>query len=312
MSSVRFDGSRSPGARILMALAASVAALSGALAGATAVRAATEIGPTLCLTSPGSICPAAAPSIVSSDGTTEGVDGAGRVFYSNGTRAIGVTNVKLAAPIVGIRGYWLVGSDGGVFTVPAPSGTTVPPQPDSFYGSMGGHVLDAPIVAMAPTADMGGYWLAGADGGVFSFGDARFRGSLAGTRLAAPIVDIESSGSGYLLVGADGGVFSFGGAPFFGSLAGRPLAAPIVGLSMTPTGTAFRGAPVGPGYWLIGKDGGLFAFGQAPFLGSFAGTDKGATVGFEPSTNVGIAGPVLTGCSEVMSTGQVYSAVQLM
>jgi len=30
---------------------------------------------------------------------------------------------------------------------------------------------------MASTPDGGGYWLVGADGGVFAFGDARFDGS---------------------------------------------------------------------------------------------------------------------------------------
>jgi hypothetical protein len=44
------------------------------------------------------------------------------------------------------------------------------------------------VVAMAATADGGGYWLVGADGGVFAFGDARFHGSLAGTRLSGPVV----------------------------------------------------------------------------------------------------------------------------
>ena len=39
----------------------------------------------------------------------------------------------------------------------------------------------APIVGMTPTADGQGYWLVGADGGVFAFGDAPFFGSRAAT-----------------------------------------------------------------------------------------------------------------------------------
>jgi hypothetical protein len=35
---------------------------------------------------------------------------------------------------------------------------------------------------------------------------------------------------GYWLVGADGGVYAFGRAAFQGSMAGRPLAAPVVAL----------------------------------------------------------------------------------
>jgi hypothetical protein len=73
---------------------------------------------------------------------------------------------------------------------------------------------------------------------------------------------------GYYLVAADGGVFNFGAAKFLGStysygitgLSGsHPLNAPIVGIVPTPSGN---------GYWLVAKDGGIFDFGAAPFLGS--------------------------------------------
>jgi hypothetical protein len=35
--------------------------------------------------------------------------------------------------------------------------------------------------------DGGGYWLVGGDGGVFSFGDARFFGSMGAIKLNGPI-----------------------------------------------------------------------------------------------------------------------------
>jgi hypothetical protein len=53
-------------------------------------------------------------------------------------------------------------------------------------------VLQAPIVGMAPTRDGQGYWLAGADAGVFTFGDATFSGSVAGVPLNAPVVGIAA------------------------------------------------------------------------------------------------------------------------
>ena len=65
--------------------------------------------------------------------------------------------------------------------------------------------------------------MVGADGGVFSCGDAPFHGSLGALHLVAPVVgmDVPAARSGYAMVGADGGVFVFGALPFAGSLAGR-------------------------------------------------------------------------------------------
>jgi hypothetical protein len=68
------------------------------------------------------------------------------------------------------HGYWVCGSDGGVFTY----------GDARFHGSLGGVDLDAPITAMAATPDGGGYWLLGADGGVFTFGNAEFHGAPLG------------------------------------------------------------------------------------------------------------------------------------
>jgi hypothetical protein len=46
---------------------------------------------------------------------------------------------------------------------------------------------------MAATRDAGGYWLQGSDGGIFSFGDAQYYGSMGGTHLNAPMVGIASA-----------------------------------------------------------------------------------------------------------------------
>ena len=56
---------------------------------------------------------------------------------------------------------------------------------------MGGAPLNDPVVGIAATADGGGYYLVAADGGVFTFGDARkLAGSLGGVHLNEPIVGI--------------------------------------------------------------------------------------------------------------------------
>lgn len=79
-------------------------------------------------------------------------------------------------------------------------------------------------------AGPGGYWLAGADGGVFSFGVA-FYGSAVGAG-ASPVVGITSStsGAGYLLSNASGAVFALGDATFHGLLSGE-RSAPVVGVA---------------------------------------------------------------------------------
>ena len=106
-----------------------------------------------------------------------------------------------------------------------------------------------------------GYWTVASDGGVFSFGDAGFYGSMGGTPLNAPIVGMSSTpdGLGYWLVASDGGIFVYGDADFYGSRGGQPLNKPIVGMASTPDGL---------GYWLVASDGGIFAYGDANFYGS--------------------------------------------
>ena len=63
-----------------------------------------------------------------------------------------------------------------------------------------------------------------ADGGVFSFGDAKFYGSTGGIRLNSPVLGLcpTPTGKGYWLYARDGGIFSFGDAAFFGSTGGHP------------------------------------------------------------------------------------------
>ena len=57
------------------------------------------------------------------------------------------------------------------------------------------------------------------DGGIFSFGDARFYGSTGAIALNKPVVGMSSTrGHGYWFVAADGGMFSFGDAQFYGSM----------------------------------------------------------------------------------------------
>jgi hypothetical protein len=152
------------------------------------------------------------------------------------------------------------------------------------------------FVGIANAADGDGYWLAQTGGGVFSYGGARFYGSLPGqgTVPSAQIVGIAATPDqkGYWLVGADGGVFSFGDARFFGSMGSQPLNQPIVGMAATPDGK---------GYWEVASDGGIFAFGSAGFYGSM-----GNRVLNEPVAAVGVD-PITGGYWEVATDGGVFA-----
>lgn len=150
-------------------------------------------------------------------------------------------------------------------------------------------------VAIVANPTGNGYWVASADGEVFSFGDAVYHGCAGDIKLNAPIVGLAArpQGDGYWLVSADGGVFAFGKARFHGGMGGRPLNGPIVGMASNSEGN---------GYWLAGSDGGVFAF-DAPFHGSLGGQNHSNVVGI-------VATPKNVGADHyrlIARTGMVFS-----
>jgi N-acetylmuramoyl-L-alanine amidase len=162
----------------------------------------------------------------------------------------------------------IAGTAGGLAGTRVASAAADSPLPDSVvpFGatSVGANAISkpaAPIVGMASTPSGGGYWMVGSDGGVFSYGDAKFYGSEGGVHLNKPVVGMAATpdGGGYWLVAADGGVFSFGNARFWGSTGHMVLNKPVVGMAATQDGG---------GYWLVAADGGIFSFGDARFWGS--------------------------------------------
>ena len=171
----------------------------------------------------------------------------------------------LNSPIVGMAatpkgaGYVLLGRDGGIFSF----------GDAHFYGSTGGWKLNAPVLDMTMTASGHGYWFVAADGGVFSFGDARFHGSTGGMRLSKPVKSMTAAanGSGYWMVADDGGIFAFD-VPFQGSL---PRVRDLYGYPYVPS-VRMRSLPTNDGYYLLGLDGTVYAFGNARFFGSLSGS----------------------------------------
>jgi hypothetical protein len=158
---------------------------------------------------------------------------------------------------------------------PAPSGTQTPIS----------------IPATTPQ----GYWMAAADGGVFSFG-VPFFGSQSGQSGLQPIVGMAAvpGGGSYNLAETTGGVF--GDGPRSGDctgVSGVTLNKPVVGIAP---------APGGNGCWLAASDGGVFAFGSnAPFLGS-----AGALPLVKPVVGIAVT-PNNNGYDLVASDGGVFT-----
>ena len=188
---------------------------------------------------------------------------------------------------------WTAGTDGGVFTLRG-----------GFFGSLGSKPLNAPVISMAGTPTGRGYWLAALDGGVFTFGDAVFHGSMGGKHLNAPVVGMAATPTGKGLLArrdrrrrlhlrrrallrehgrqaaqpagrrdharrrraratgssrATAACSRSATRASPASLAGKHLNAPMSTIAATPSGK---------GYWLLGRDGGVFTFGDAVFHGA--------------------------------------------
>ncbi len=214
--------------------------------------------------------PAAGYYVFGQAGEITGFGNDNYLSYLNGAQYY-----NLNAPIVGMAptfdgaGYWMVGSDGGVFA----SGDA------GFYGSTGNLRLNKPVVGMAATPDGKGYWFVASDGGIFAYGDAGFYGSRGGQPLNKPIVGMAATpdGKGYWLVASDGGIFAYGDAGFHGSRGGQPLNKPVVGMAPTPSGN---------GYWFVASDGGIFSYGDAGFYGSTGSIHLNEPiVGMQPTTS---------------------------
>ncbi|NNN12667.1 MAG: hypothetical protein HKL81_02815, partial [Acidimicrobiaceae bacterium] len=69
----------------------------------------------------------------------------------------------LNKPIVGMastpdgKGYWLVASDGGIFSF----------GDATFYGSEGSAPLNSPVIGILSPKSGGGYWMYSGEGDVF-------------------------------------------------------------------------------------------------------------------------------------------------
>lgn len=223
-------------------------------------------------------------------------------FFGDG---LGLIN----APISGIAaspsayGYALVAEDGGVFCY----GET------QFRGSLPGLGLTppSPVVGIALTASGNGYWLVDQGGQIYAFGDAVYYGNapLVSGDVAVGIARAPA-GNGYYVLCSNGNLYALPeSTPYHGN-GSSSFVAPYTGIATSPgvdgyvfvnsLGQAYAfgavlfegdvGEPINEptnsialvgnsGYWMSAGDGGVFAFGSVPFLGSVPGggtTDAGS------------------------------------
>ena len=163
-------------------------------------------------------------------------------------------NLALNKPIVGMAatpdggGYWLVASDGGIFTF----------GDATFFGSTGNLVLNKPIVGMASTPDGRGYWLVASDGGIFTL---RRRHVLRQHRATSCSTSRSSAWCRRTTAAATGwwpptaASSPSATPPSTARSAASPPSSPVVGVAP---------AAGGAGYWMLEANGTVQAFGERP------------------------------------------------
>ena len=221
--------------------------------------------------------PASSPSKTVVPATTPGAPTAVTVTGGNALASVGFTPpVSTAAqPITSytVKATDLTNPANGGETITGSSGPMVVTgltDGDSYTftvtatNAVGMGLTSSPSSAVVPGAT--GYWLVAKDGGIFAYGDAgflrlpRWDFALTCPSWAWPPPPMgRATGWWPATVGSSPTGTPASTAPMGGS----PLNQPIVGMAPTPDGQ---------GYWLVARDGGIFAYGNARFYGSHGGS----------------------------------------
>lgn len=142
---------------------------------------------------------------------------------------------------------------------------------------------------IADATDNDGYWLIGDDGGVFTYGNTDFYGSLAGDISHGIIGGARSfTNKGYWLAAFDGTVFAFGDAIWHGGYA------PATGQTMV----AIESIKTSSGYYLCDTAGDVYTLGDVDYHGGGPGTTPIAAMAVMPDGS---------GYWLMDDTGHVYS-----
>ncbi|MCU1429068.1 MAG: fibronectin type protein [Actinomycetia bacterium] len=165
--------------------------------------------------------------------------------------------LAVSVPTPARPGYWMLSRAGNVYAFGSAP----------YLGSSGSPGAQA--TQIVPAGTHGYYVLTGSQIQAFGSAPPLHNSSLrlfAGERVTSMSL-FSGSGSGYWLFTSRGRVFpvpstNASSAPFFGDLSRVALSGSVLGSVATPTGR---------GYYMVGVDGGVFAFGDARFYGSMGG-----------------------------------------
>jgi hypothetical protein len=143
--------------------------------------------------------------------------------------------------------------------------------------AFGGKVANATGMATIPSGT--GAYVVDTAGHIFTRGTAHYHGGTPALQAGESITTMATTpdGGGYWLFSNKGRVFPFGNAVSHGDMSGKALNGPIVAAVASADGN---------GYYMVGSDGGIFTFGSAKFHGSEGSTRLNAPiVGIAPTAD---------------------------